>query len=77
VAKLGRFLFSTSLIYRLTDEYSLFYLKFIEPQQNQRADIWKHLSQTQSFKSWSGYAFESICLKHITQIKKALGIMKI
>jgi uncharacterized protein len=62
------------LIYRLTDEYSLFYLKFIEPQQNQRADIWKHLSQTQSFKSWSGYAFESICLKHITQIKKALGI---
>ena len=37
-------------------------------------DIWKHLSQTQSFKSWSGYAFESICLKHIPQIKKALGI---
>ena len=62
------------LIYRLTDEYSLFYLKFIETRQNQGDDIWKHLSQTQSFKSWCGYAFESICLKHIAQIKKALGI---
>jgi uncharacterized protein len=62
------------LIYRLTDEYSLFYLKFIEPMPFQGDDIWKHLSQTQSFKSWCGYAFESICLKHIAQIKKALGI---
>lgn len=62
------------LVYRLSDEYSLFYLKFIEPQQQQKGDTWKHLSQTQSFKSWSGYAFESICLKHIVQIKKALGI---
>ena len=62
------------LIYRLTDEYSLFYLKFIENQDIQSADNWKHLSQTQSFNSWSGYAFEGICLKHIPQIKKALGI---
>ena len=62
------------LIYRLTDEYSLFYLKFIENNQMQSADTWQHLSQTQSFKSWCGYAFESICLKHIAQIKKALGI---
>ncbi len=63
-----------NLVYRLTDEYSLFYLKFIEPQHHQKGDTWKHLSQTQSFKSWSGYAFESICLKHMAQIKKALGI---
>lgn len=62
------------LIYRLTDEYSLFYLKFIENQSNQGINTWQHLSQTQSFKSWCGYAFESICLKHIHQIRKALGI---
>ena len=37
-------------------------------------DIWKHLSQTQAFKTWCGYAFENICLKHIPQIKKTLGI---
>ncbi len=33
------------------------------------------LSQTQAFKSWSGYAFESICIKHLPQIEKALSIL--
>lgn len=61
-------------IYRLTDEYSLFYLKFIENKELEGDDIWQHLSQTQQYKTWSGYAFENICLKHIPQIKKALGI---
>ena len=32
------------------------------------------MSQTQEYKSWSGYTFESICIKHSLQIKKALGI---
>lgn len=35
---------------------------------------WNHLSQTPSYQTWSGYAFESLCLKHIPQIKKALDI---
>lgn len=61
-------------IYRLTDEYSLFYLRFIEHHADESGDVWKHLSQTQTYKIWCGYAFENICLKHIKQIKKALGI---
>ena len=32
------------------------------------------MSQTPVFKSWSGYAYESLCLKHTEQIKKALEI---
>ena len=62
------------LQYRLTDEYTLFYLKFIEKNRSEGSGTWKKLSQTQTWKSWSGYAFESIGLKHIQQIKKALGI---
>jgi len=62
------------LRYRLTDEYTLFYLKFIEKNRSQGTGTWKKLSQTQTWKSWSGYAFENIGLKHIPQIKKALGI---
>ncbi len=62
------------LIYRLTDEYSLFYLYFIENKMHEEEHIWQKLSQTQSWKSWSGYAFKSICLKHIPQIKKQIGI---
>jgi len=58
-------------LFRLTDEYSLFYLKFIEKKRNQS---WQKISQQQSWKSWAGFAFESLCLKHIGQIKKALGI---
>ncbi len=61
-------------IFRLTDEYSLFYLHFIEQNIYQGADTWQHLSQTQSYKTWSGYTFESICIKHLPQIKKALNI---
>ncbi len=61
-------------LYRLTDEYSLFYLRFIEKEKNSGSGTWKHLSQTQAYKIWSGYAFENICLKHIPQIKKALDI---
>ena len=62
------------MLYRLTDEYSLFYLNFIEQQKFNIAGLWQALSQTQKFKSWTGYAFESICLKHVNQIKKALRI---
>jgi len=62
------------LQYRLTDEYTLFYLKFIEKNRSEGSGTWKKLSQTQTWKSWSGYAFESIGLKHVKQIKKALDI---
>ena len=61
-------------LYRLTDEYSLFYLRFIEGQEHEEENVWHHLSQTPTYKIWSGYAFENVCLKHIPQIKKAMSI---
>ncbi|PWV47694.1 ATP-binding protein [Chitinophaga sp. S165] len=61
-------------IYKLTDEYSLFYIKFIENSKSHGASNWLRLSESASWKSWSGLAFESICLKHDQQIKKAIGI---
>jgi uncharacterized protein len=60
--------------YRLTDEFSLFYLQFIEDKRSEGAGTWERLAQTPLWKSWSGYAFESICLKHVPAIKKALGL---
>ncbi len=62
------------VLFRLTDEYSLFYLKFIENMQKEGEGIWQSFQQSATYKAWSGYAFESICLKHLQQIKKALGI---
>jgi uncharacterized protein len=61
-------------LYRLSDEYSLFYLQFIEGQGIGERGLFMELSQTQSYKTWSGYAFEGICLKHVPQIKKAMSI---
>lgn len=61
-------------LYRLTDEYSLFYLQFMEKNKQEGAQTWQHLSQTQTYKIWSGYAFESLCIKHLPQIKKSLEI---
>lgn len=61
-------------VYKLTDEYSRFYLKFIEHSRSEGKGTWISLSRETSWKSWSGLAFETICLKHIQQIKKALGI---
>jgi uncharacterized protein len=60
--------------YRLTDEYSLFYLKFIEVNNELERGSWQSFSQNQSWKSWSGYAFENLALRHLPNIKKALGI---
>jgi uncharacterized protein len=60
-------------LYRLTDEYSLFYLHFIEPHKNQ-GSFWIKNFNSPEAKAWSGYAFESLCMKHITGIKKELGI---
>ena len=62
------------MLYRLTDEYSLFYLHFIENKRIQEKGMWTQLSQMPTYKSWSGYAFESLCLKHTLQIKRALEI---
>jgi AAA+ ATPase superfamily predicted ATPase len=61
-------------IYKLSDEYSRFYLKFIEHTRSSGAGTWSRLSRSQSWTSWSGGAFESICLKHVVEIKKSLGI---
>ncbi len=62
------------LIYRISDEYSLFYLKFVERFKKEGKGIWKSFAGTPSYYAWSGFAFESICLKHLPEIKKALGI---
>jgi hypothetical protein len=67
------------VVYQLMDEYSLFYLYWIHsaPLNSLRgvsSTYWMKQHQSQSFKSWSGLAFEKICLKHIHKILETLGI---
>ena len=66
-------------IYRLIDEYSLFYLTWIADNpkiglESVDSEFWIKQHNTSKWHAWSGCAFESLCLKHIQKIKKALGI---
>ena len=61
-------------VYRLSDEYCAFYIRFIESAKFSGAGSWLKFSQTATWKTWSGFAFEGICMKHSDQIKKGLGI---
>jgi len=67
-------------IYRLIDEYTLFYLTWIEPivdsirHRSRPPGYWQAKAQSATWKSWSGYAFESVCYKHIPAICTALNI---
>lgn len=61
-------------LYQLTDLYSLFWLTFIDGSQGQDAHTWTNMLNTPRQNSWEGHAFEMVCLHHLPQIKKALGI---
>jgi len=62
-------------LFRLTDNFSLFYLKLISDRglRNQKGAFLK-IFTSQKFKIWCGYAFENTCFTHSEQIIKALGI---
>lgn len=65
--------------FRLVDEYSLFYLKWSSKakENNLRVNddqFWMNISNTPLGRTWAGYAFEILCLKHLPNIKQALGI---
>ena len=64
---------------KIVDEYTLFYLYWINPVKSKgsllyHTNYWLNLFQHPSYQSWLGYAFESVCSKHISQILKKLRI---
>jgi len=63
-------------LFRLADEFSLFYFKFMQKGEGygyEKAD-WLGIQTTQAFVGWCGYIFETICMKHLGQIKRSLQI---
>ena len=52
----------------------MFYLKFIENTKPSDNGLWMKIFGQQSYKIWSGFCFETICIKHVEQIKEALKI---
>ena len=61
-------------LYQLVDNFTLFHFKFIDGNPSRPSDHWLRMVSTQSGRTWCGLAFERVCMAHIGQIKKALGI---
>lgn len=61
-------------LYQLVDFFTLFYFRFILKNRYKDEHFWTSSQGSSVHRAWSGYAFEMLCLCHIRQIKKALGI---
>ena len=68
------------LYYKVIDEYTLFYLYWIEPikdallERGLARGYWEKKQSSASWHSWAGYAFEAICYKHLSQIREKLHL---
>jgi uncharacterized protein len=64
-------------IYKLTDEYTIFYHRFIKANVKYSKDMWAGIANSQAYKIWCGHAFEALCTKHLDVIKNSLGIANV
>lgn len=65
---------SKQAIYQLIDNYTLFYFKFIQRNENNDEHFWSVSIDSAMHRAWSGLAFERLCMMHTQQIKDKLGI---
>ena len=61
-------------LYQLVDFYSLFYLRFIKNSSDADENFWLNAIDSPAIRAWSGYAYEQVCMWHLSSLKKALGI---
>lgn len=61
-------------LYQLTDPFILFYKRFVENNNSKEEHFWQHSYNSPSVNTWKGIAFEEVCLLHLNQINKGLGI---
>jgi AAA+ ATPase superfamily predicted ATPase len=68
------------IYFRVIDEYTLFYLNWIQPAKRKlkllrgETPYWENVLNMPAYNSWSGNAFEALCIKHIDFILKALKL---
>ncbi len=59
-------------MYQLIDPFALFWLRFVESADDPR--WWSANRNGGAVRAWSGRAFELLCLWHVPQILRALGV---
>ena len=58
-------------VYQLIDPQILFFLTWVRGRED---TSWLSVPGTPAYDSWSGHAFEIVCLQHLPQIRQTLGI---
>lgn len=65
---------SKSGLYQLIDPFTLFYFKFIKKFGTFDKPFWQYQIGTRTHDTWTGLAFEQLCLNHHKGIEQKLGI---
>ena len=60
----------------MIDPFTLFHFKFLETPSSDE-HFWSSTLASSAQAAWRGLAFERLCLLHLPQIRKALGIANI
>lgn len=63
-----------SALFQLIDNYTLFYFRFIRQNMKNDEHFWTTSQNTPLYNNWCGLSFERVCLQHVSQIKRKLGI---
>jgi len=61
-------------LFQLIDFFSLFDIRFRRKQEEYINDYWLRFSSTTAYSVWSGISYEKLCLLHLSQIRKKMGI---
>ena len=61
-------------LYQLIDFFSMFDIKFRSRREEYSNDYWLQISTTPLYHTWSGFSYEKLCLLHVPQITRKLGI---
>ena len=61
-------------LYQLMDSFSMFDIRFRDRRGDHTQHYWLRFSSTSAHATWSGLAYEKLCLRHLPQIQEKLGI---
>ena len=62
----------TGELYQLIDPFTLFWLRFVEGADDRH--WWSANRDSGAVRAWRGHAFELVCLWHVPQMLRALGV---
>ena len=65
---------SRQATFQLVDPFVHFAYSVMTKNRNKDEHFWSNTIMSPLYNSWSGLAFEMVCLNHIAEIKQALGI---